>query len=225
MNWLRSFWDSTIGKKIVMAVTGLIGIGFVIGHMVGNLQAFEGAEKINAYGRFLHHTVGNELWLVRAVLIAAVVLHVVAAVQLVRRSNAARPTGYARSRAPQVSTWASRTIRWGGLLLLVFIVVHVMHFTTRSFPGYDRMDPAGGVDVYANLVTAFSNPWWVLFYVVSMGALALHLYHGAWSSIRTLGASRRSAHPLKRALPLLVAIVVAGGFVLIPLAVFFGVLR
>ncbi|MHB1223613.1 MAG: succinate dehydrogenase cytochrome b subunit [Gemmatimonadaceae bacterium] len=225
MNWLRSFWDSTIGKKVVMAVTGLIGIGFVIGHMLGNLQAFEGAEKINAYGRFLHHTVGNELWIVRAVLIVAVVLHVVAAVQLVRRSNAARPAAYAHRRAPQVSTWASRTIRWGGVLLLVFIVVHVMHFTTRSFPGYDRMDPAGGVDVYANLITAFSNPWWVLFYVVAMGALALHLYHGAWSSIRTLGASRPSAHPLRRALPLLIAIVVAGGFVIIPLAVLFGVLR
>lgn len=225
MNWFRSFWDSTIGKKIVMAVTGLIGIGFVIGHMLGNLQAFEGAEKINAYGRFLHHTVGNELWIVRIVLILAVVLHVVAAVQLVRRSNAARPADYARRRAPQVSTLASRTIRWGGLLLLVFIVVHVMHFTTRSFPGYDRMDPAGGVDVYTNLITAFSNPWWVLFYVVAMAALALHLYHGAWSSIRTLGASQPSAHPLRRVLPLLIAIVVAGGFVIIPLAVLFGVLR
>lgn len=225
MNWFRSFWDSTIGKKIVMAVTGLIGVGFVIGHMVGNLQAFEGAEKINAYGRFLHHTIGTELWLIRAVLIAAVILHVVAAVQLVRLSNASRPRNYARDRVPQVSTLASRTMRWGGLLLLVFIVVHVMHFTTRSFPGYDRLDATGSVDIYHNIVTAFSNPWWVLFYVVSMAALALHLYHGAWSSMRTLGASKPSAHPLKRVLPLLIAIVVAGGFVVIPLAVLSGVLR
>lgn len=225
MTSFRSFWDSTIGKKIVMAVTGLIGIGFVIGHMVGNLQAFEGAEKLNGYGRFLHHTVGTELWLVRAVLIAAVVLHVTAALQLVRRSNAARPTGYANGRKAQVSTLASRTMRWGGLLLLVFIVVHVMHFTTRSFPGYDRMDPAGGVDVYGNVVTAFSNPWWVLFYLVSMLALAYHLYHGAWSSMRTIGASQPSAHPLKRVLPLLIAVVVAGGFAIVPLAVLFGFVR
>ena len=124
-----------------------------------------------------------------------------------------------------VGTFASRTMRWGGLLLLVFIVVHVLHFTTRSFPGYDRLDATGSVDIYHNLMTAFSNPWWVLFYLVSMAALALHLYHGAWSSMRTLGASKPSAHPLKRVLPLLIAIVVAGGFVVIPLAVLSGVLR
>ena len=224
MTWFRSFWNSTIGKKIVMAITGLIGVGFVIGHMLGNLQAFEGAEKINAYGRFLHHTVGNELWIVRLVLLAAVILHVVAAVQLTRRKQLARPVGY-RKKKPQVSTWASRTIRWGGVLLLIFIVVHVLHFTVRAFPGYQAVDPAGGVDVYANLLLAFRNPWWVLFYVVSMAALALHLYHGAWSSLRTLGASSPSAHPLRRVVSLLIAIIVAGGFALIPLAVLFGAVR
>lgn len=224
MTWFRSFWSSTIGKKIVMAVTGLIGIGFVIGHMLGNLQAFEGPEKINAYGRFLHHTVGTELWIVRLVLIAAVVLHVVAAVQLTRLSQSARPVDYKRKKA-QTATIASRTMRYGGLLLLIFIIVHILQFTTRSFPGYDAMDPAGGIDVYANLQTAFHNPWWVLFYAVAMLALAMHLYHGAWSSVRTIGASKPSPHPLKRGLSLLVAVVVAGGFVLIPFAVFFGVLR
>lgn len=224
MTWIRSFWSSTIGKKIVMAVTGVIGIGFVIGHMLGNLQAFEGAEKINAYGRFLHHTIGLELWLVRIVLLAAVILHVVAAVQLTRLSQAARPKGYVRKKS-QAATLASRAMRYGGLILLIFIIVHILQFTTRSFPGYDAMDPAGGVDVYANLLTAFRNPWWVLFYAVAMLALALHLYHGAWSSVRTIGANKPSANPLKHGISLLIAVVVAGGFVLIPFAVFFGVLR
>ena len=224
MGVIQNFWRSTVGKKIVMAVTGLIGVGFVIGHMVGNLQVFEGAEKINAYGRFLHHTVGTELWLVRIVLLAAVVLHVVAAVQLTRRAQVARPQDY-RQRRPQVSTWASRTIRWGGLLLLVFIVLHILHFTVRAFPGYGAVDRTGSVDVYANLVTAFRNPWWTLFYVVSMIALGLHLYHGVWSSLRTMGQAKRSSNPLRRPVALALAALIWAGFTVVPVAIFLGLVR
>ena len=224
MGVIQNFWRSTIGKKIVMAVTGLIGVGFVIGHMVGNLQVFEGAEKINAYGRFLHHTVGTELWLVRLVLLAAVILHVVAAVQLTRLKQAARPQGY-RNQKPQVSTTASRTIRWGGFLLLVFIVVHVLHFTVRAFPGYEALDRTGSVDVYANLVTAFRNPLWTLFYVVAMLALALHLYHGVWSSLRTLGQAKASANPLRRPIAIAITAVVFAGFTIVPIAIFLGIVR
>jgi len=224
MGVIQNFWRSTVGKKIVMAVTGLIGVGFVIGHMVGNLQVFEGAEKINAYGRFLHHTVGTELWLVRLVLLAAVILHVVAAVQLTRRAQVARPQGY-RQRTPQVSTWASRTIRWGGLLLLVFIVLHILHFTVRAFPGYQAVDRTGSVDVYANLVTAFRNPWWTLFYVVSMIALGLHLYHGVWSSLRTLGQAKPSTNPLRRPVALALAALIWAGFTVVPVAIFLGLVR
>ncbi|HEX6629856.1 MAG TPA: succinate dehydrogenase cytochrome b subunit [Gemmatimonadaceae bacterium] len=225
MGFLGNFWRSTIGKKIVMAFTGLIGVGFVIGHMVGNLQVFEGAEKINAYGRFLHHTVGTELWLVRVVLLLAVILHVVAAVQLTQRANAARPVGYKKGGQREASTFASRTIRWGGFLILVFIVLHILHFTVRAFPGYDRMDPAGGVDVYANLVTAFSNPWWTLFYVVAMIALGLHLYHGFWSSLRTIGASKPSRHPLRRPVAIAIAVIVWAGFTIVPVAVYLGLVQ
>jgi succinate dehydrogenase / fumarate reductase cytochrome b subunit len=224
MNFLGRFWRSQVGKKIVMAVTGLIGVGFTVGHMVGNLQIFEGAEKINAYGRFLHETVGTELWLVRAVLLGAVILHVVAAVQLTRQAQASRPQAY-RGRRSQVSTLASRTMRIGGFLLLVFIIVHILHFTTRSFPGYDRMDPAGGVDVYHNLVRAFRNPLWTLAYVVSMVFLGLHLYHGFWSSFRTLGAAKATAHPLKRRAALVLAAIIFVGFTVVPLGVFFGVVQ
>jgi succinate dehydrogenase / fumarate reductase cytochrome b subunit len=221
MNFVSRLWRSQVGKKIVMAVTGLIGVGFVIGHMVGNLQVFEGAEKINAYGRFLHHTVGMELWVVRLVLLGAVVLHVVAATQLTAQARASRPQAY-NPRKPQVSTLASRTMRIGGFLLLAFIILHILHFTVRAFPGYQQMDPAGGVDVYHNLVHAFRNPLWTLFYVVSMIFLGLHLYHGFWSSFRTLGVAKPSRHPLHRRLALIVAAVIWAGFTIVPLGVFFG---
>ncbi len=114
------FYDSTVGKKVIMAVTGLIGVGFVILHVAGNLQVFAGREKINAYSALLHGPGAELLWLVRIILIVAVALHVIMAVQLTQRARAARPVGY-HEREPQVSTISSRTMRWGGALLLVFI--------------------------------------------------------------------------------------------------------
>lgn len=218
MNRLQALWDSSVGKKTVMAVTGLIGVLYVIGHMVGNLQIFQGAERINAYGRMLHGPLNELLWVVRVVLIVAVVLHVVAAWQLTMRDRAARPTAYAR-RVPQVSTLASRTMRWGGVLLLVFIVIHILHFTTGT------IRPAGTFtegDVYQNAVSSFRIPWIAAFYIVSMVALAMHLYHGAWSSFRSLGVAPPSPNPLKRRLALVIAIVVAAGFALVPIAVLSG---
>lgn len=220
MNLLRTFWQSQIGKKIVMAVTGLIGVGFVIGHMIGNLQVFQGPEKINAYGYFLKHTVGGALWVVRGVLVASVVLHAVAAYQLSRQRLAARPVGYKKGSQWEVSTVASRTIRWGGVLLLAFIVFHILHFTTLDiFPDYSE------TDVYGNVIKGFSHWWVTLFYVVAMASLALHLYHGAWSSARTLGAVKPSRNPLRHRIAGALAIVVALGFLVVPLAVFFGFVR
>ena len=221
MQLVRNFWQSQVGKKVVMAVTGLIGVGFVIGHMVGNLQMFSGPEKINSYAHFLHGTMGNALWLVRLVLLGAVALHVTAAVQLTRQKQAARPAGYGYKKwEPQISTFASRSIRWGGLFLLVWLVFHILHFTARViFPGYSE------VDVYGNVVRGFSNPIVVAFYVLAMAFLALHLYHGAWSSVRTLGLSRPRPRPTSRNVATIVAAVVALGFVAVPLAVLFGVVK
>jgi succinate dehydrogenase / fumarate reductase cytochrome b subunit len=216
VNALRAFWESTIGKKIVMAVTGLIGVGFVVGHMLGNLQVFLGPAKFNAYAHFLR-SLGELLWAVRAVLLAAVVLHVVAAVQLWRRRVVARPVGYKHGSQHEVSTLASRTIRWGGTLLLVFIVFHILHFTTLSiFRDYSR------TDVYANVIRGFGVWWVVVLYVAAMIALGLHLYHGVWSSLRTLGASKASVDPLKRPIAVALALVVWLGFTVIPIAVFAG---
>jgi succinate dehydrogenase cytochrome b subunit len=216
VNVLRAFWGSTIGKKVVMAVTGLVGVGFVIGHMLGNLQVFLGPAKFNGYAHFLR-SLGELLWVVRAVLIAAVVLHVVAAVQLSRRRLVARPVGYKQGSQHEVSTVASRTIRWGGALLFLFIVFHILHFTTRSiFRDYST------TDVYANVIRGFGVWWVVIFYVAAMAALGLHLYHGIWSSLRTLGASKASAEPLKRPVAAVIAFVVWLGFTVIPIAIFAG---
>jgi len=219
MTRARYFYRAAIGKKVVMGVTGLIGIGFVIGHMAGNLLVFRGPDAINAYSHFLKST-GELLWIVRLVLIGAVILHVIAAVQLTLQNRAARPIGYV-DREPQVSTLASRTMRWGGALLLIFIVVHILHFTTGA------IRPAGvfsDVDVYGNIVASF-HIWWVtLFYVVSMIALGLHLYHGAWSSVRSLGYAKPSKEPLHRKIALAVAVIVWLGFSAIPVAVFAGLI-
>jgi succinate dehydrogenase / fumarate reductase cytochrome b subunit len=210
-----------------MGVTGLIGIGFVIAHMVGNLQAFVGPAKLNAYGALLHGPLDELLWVLRAVLIVAVILHVLMAYQLTRMSAAARPIAY-QQRKPQVATLASRTMKWGGVLILVFIVVHLLHFTTETIdPGGWRgmTDTRGNRDVYGNMIASF-RIWWVsAFYIITMIALGLHLYHGTWSSVRTLGYAKPSGNPFKRRVALVVAIVIWAGFTLVPLAVLVGWLR
>lgn len=219
MNRLRRFYSAAIGKKIVMGVTGLIGIGFVILHMAGNLLAFQGAEAINAYAHFLAST-GELLWVLRITLIVSVILHVIAAYQLTMQNRAARPVGYA-NREPQVSTWAARTMRAGGVVLLVFIVLHVMHFTN---PGWR---PSGGfvkADVYTNIVTSFKIWWVTLFYVIAMISLGLHLYHGAWSSVRSIGLAQPTPRPLHRKVALALALLLWLGFTAVPVGVFIGII-
>jgi len=219
MNRLAAFWDSSVGKKAVMAVTGIMGVLFVVGHMVGNLQVFQGAERLNAYGHLLHGPLNELVWGARVALLVALVLHVVAAWQLTMRNRAARPVDYA-TRTPQVSTLAARTLRWGGVLLLVFIVYHLLDLTIG------KVNPAFQEgDVYANLLGSLQRPLIALFYIIAMAALALHLYHGAWSSLRTLGVAQASVSPLKRRAALFVAIIIAVGFAVVPLAVLLGVVR
>ncbi len=217
MNRALRFYQAAIGKKAVMGITGLIGIGFVIGHMAGNLLVFRGPDAMNAYARFLKNT-GELLWIVRVVLIGAVIAHVIAAYQLTMQNRAARPVGYF-DRKPQVTTWASRTMRWGGALLLLFIVLHIMHFTTGALRPTGSFSEA---DVYRNVIGSFRIWWVTLFYVVSMIALGLHLYHGAWSSVRSLGISQPSKDPLNRQVALAIAVIVWLGFTVIPVAVFAG---
>lgn len=220
MSRVREFYASVIGKKAVMGITGLVGVVFVIGHALGNLFVFRGFEAMNAYSHFLKST-GELLWVVRIVLILAVVLHAVAALQLTIQSRAARPIGYAKFK-PQVATIASRTMRWGGVLLLVFIPLHILHFTTGT------VRPAGvfsSTDVYGNVVTSFRIWWVALFYIVAMVTLGLHLFHGAWSSVRSIGMSPSSPQPLHRKFSLLIAVFAWAAFTAIPVAVFAGFVR
>ena len=209
-----------VGKKVVMGVTGLIGVGFVILHSLGNLLIFQGSTALNSYSRFLKSS-SELLWALRVTLIVAVTLHVIAAVQLTRQSRAARPVRYVK-REPQVATVASRTMRWGGALLLIFIVFHILHFTTGT------IRPAGVFsheDVYANVVSSFRIWWVALFYVVSMISLGFHLFHGAWSSMRSIGVSPPSPRPLHHRLSLGIAILVWAAFTAVPVAVFTGMVR
>ena len=216
---MRRFWDSSVGKKIVMGATGLILVAFVILHMAGNLQFFSGLERFNAYSHLLQVDLIELTWLLRITLLAAVVLHIVAAYQLTMRNRAARPAGYTR-REPQVSTYAARTMRWGGVYLLIFIPYHLLHFTTGTLhPAFVRGD------AYGNVLIGFQTLWVALFYLGAMAFLGLHLYHGAWAAFRTLGVARPSSDPLRRRLALAVAVIVPVGFSLVPLSVVLGFVR
>ena len=216
---MLAFYRSTIGKKIIMAVTGVIGIAFVILHMAGNLQLFAGRQKLNEYAAMLHGPLHEVVLLQRVVLIVAVVLHVLMAWQLTVRNREARPVGYVR-REPQVSTWSARTMRWGGVFLLVFIVLHVLHFTTLDL---DRSFVP--LDAYGNLVKAFASPLVAVLYLAAMVFLGLHLYHGAWSSARTLGVAQPTRWPLRRKTALLIALLLWLGFSAVPAAIVLGLVR
>jgi succinate dehydrogenase / fumarate reductase cytochrome b subunit len=214
-HWLSLFWRSTVGKKVVIALTGAIGVGYVVAHMLGNLQVFEGAEKINAYAALLKSNIGL-LWTVRSILIAAVVLHIVAAYQLARTSQKSRPVGYKRWRAVG-SDFASRTMRWTGPLIAAFIIYHLLHLTTgTAHPDFVE------ADVYHNIITGF-RVWYVsLVYIVALLMLALHLYHGAWSMCESLGVNYPKYNRLIRTLATILTVIVVVGFIAIPASVLLG---
>jgi succinate dehydrogenase / fumarate reductase cytochrome b subunit len=219
MNRVVALWNTSVGKKAVMAVTGIIMVAYLITHVLANLLVFQGPEQINAYSKLLHGT-GGALWAARLVLLAAVVLHILAAVQLTARRRAARPVGYAGGREAQVSTLASGSIRWGGGLILVFLVYHILHFTLGTVhASFVEGDP------YHNVAAGFASPLVVLFYELAMAAVGLHLYHGIWSSGRSLGLSPASPRPLRRQLALALSVIVWAGFTAIPIAVYTGVIR
>jgi succinate dehydrogenase / fumarate reductase cytochrome b subunit len=216
---------STVGKKIAMAISGVILVLWIIGHMLGNLKAFLGPEAINQYAEGLR-TVGEPffprgtlLWGVRAVLIAAVLVHIVSATQLTLLSRAARPVGYKKPPHLEMS-YASRTMRWGGVIILLYVIYHLLHMTFGSVhPDYRPGD------VYHNLVIGFQAWPVVLAYAVATVMLMFHLYHGIWSALQTLGASHPRYEKLRRGGSGAIAIILLAGFMSVPLAVLAGVLR
>ena len=216
MNRATRFWRSTVGKKIVMALSGIIMIGFLILHAAGNLQLFESADRLNTYSAFLHGPANELLWVVRIVLLVAVIAHIVSAYQLTMLDRAARPVPYAQ-RKLQAATIGSRTMRVGGVLLALFIVLHILHFTTLTL----QPAPMAGGDVYGNVIASFRIWWVTAFYVIAMIALGLHLYHGAWSSARTLGFEQGHSDPFRRPVAVTLALLIWAGFTIVPVAVFF----
>ncbi len=217
MQRVATFLGSSIGRKIVMAVTGLVLYGFVVVHMIGTLQIYLGPAAINHYGVFLREVLhGTGIWIARGTLLVAVVLHLWAALTLTLDNWRARPVGY-RAWLPRDSTLASRTMVWSGPLLAAFVIYHLAHFTW----GKANPDFVPG-DVYHNVVVGFSNPLASAFYILAMLALGLHMYHGFWSMLQTLGFGPARSTAVRRALSLALAGIVVIGNISIPIAVLLG---
>ena len=222
MNPLTSFVSSSIGRKWIVALTGLAMLGFLIGHLAGNLQVFLPPEHLNKYAAFLK-SIGEILWLVRLGLIAAVVLHVVFTIKLALENRAARPKKYAKRNSVQTRI-STRTMVWSGSYILCFIVVHLLHFTTQTIhPQYRQWtDEAGRSDVYRMMIVGFSDPLMSGFYIVGMLLLCAHLSHGIGSIPQTLGFRTKSAAAVLTNGGRVLSLVLALGFISIPAAVLFG---
>jgi succinate dehydrogenase / fumarate reductase cytochrome b subunit len=201
-----------------MAATGVILSGFVLGHMAGNLTAFSGAAALDGYGAALRKFPAL-LWATRLGLLASVLLHIWAYWMLSRKSWGARPQDY-RIKAYQESSWASRTMRWTGPFLAVFIVYHLLHLTTgQAHPDFQEGR------IYHNLISGLRVVRVAIFYVAATAALGFHLWHGVWSLFQSVGISQPRYDSFARRLATLFTIVVVVGFVIVPLAVLAGVLR
>lgn len=211
-----TLYGSTIGKKAVMAASGVILFGYVIGHMAGNLQLYQGPEAINEYAVWLRNQ-APLLWGTRIVLAFSFAVHITAAVQLAMRKRAARPVGY-RRRKDLATNYAARTMYWSGPILLLFVLYHLAHLTFGFTPTYD-FNPS---NVYNNIVYGF-QVWWIsAIYIVGNLALGLHLFHGVWSMFGSVGATHPKYNPGRRWLAILAAVIITAGNVSFPIAVLAG---
>ncbi|MFF2650122.1 succinate dehydrogenase [Streptomyces sp. NPDC058045] len=218
----RGIWRSTLGKKTVMAVSGLVMLLYLVAHMFGNLKIFFGPGQFDGYAHWLR-TLGEPvlhyewtLWLIRAVLVLAVVAHATTAYQLSRLDLRARPSRYVHRR-PR-SSYATRTMRWGGVILGLFTVWHLLDLTTGTVHsgGFQPGHP------YQNVLDTFSTWYGDTIYLVAMLALGLHIRHGFWSAAQTLGAGSRTRDRALKTLANTVALVLTLGFVAVPVGVMTG---
>jgi succinate dehydrogenase / fumarate reductase cytochrome b subunit len=224
MTWLLAFWRSSIGGKATMAVTGLLLFGFVIAHLLGNLQLLAGPEKLNAYAKMLHD-LGPLLWVARIGLLLVFALHVATGIRLSRQNRAARPVAYAREATLQAD-FASRSMVLSGLSLLVFVVYHLLHFTlgvTNPEHFAKKAQGAGGFDVYSMVTASFANPAIAIAYAGFMLVLFLHLKHGIQSLGQTLGFHHGRYTPWLKTLSFLLAAALAGGNAFLALSVQLGI--
>lgn len=224
--YVMTLHRSSIGKKVIMALTGVIGLGFVLLHMYGNLKAFLGPEYFNAYAEGLR-TLGAPVFghlhlliLTRIILISAVVLHIWSAYALTQQANQARPANYIVKKHVQAS-YASVTMRWGGVVILIFLIYHLMQLTWGV-----PVAPGGFTrgDAYHNLVTAFHFLPGTLLYLLGVTALGFHLYHGTFSACQTLGLNNQNTETPIKAAALALALVIAIGFAVVPIAVVVGII-
>jgi succinate dehydrogenase / fumarate reductase, cytochrome b subunit len=214
------FWQTTVGRKAIMAVTGFILFGFVCGHLLGNLQIFLPPEKINHYAATLR-SLPPLLWGTRITLLVSVILHIWSSFQLWLLQRQARPIKYVK-RTSLNSTYASRTMLWSGPIIAAFVIFHLLHLT------FGTVHPGGPFDehnVYNNVVTGF-QVWPVsLFYIIAMIMLCYHLYHGLWSIFQSLGFSHPVYTPWLQRFSKVVAILIAAGNISIPVAVLAGFIK
>ncbi|MFC5063583.1 succinate dehydrogenase cytochrome b subunit [Actinomycetospora atypica] len=223
-NIVTRTWGSSVGKKSIMAVTGVIFLLYVIAHMIGNLKIFFGQETFDAYSEHLR-TLGAEifgyegvLWIIRVVLVSALVLHMAAAFSLWRKANRARPVGYQHK--GHQGSYAARTMRWGGVIIALFVIWHILDLTTGT------VNPEiGDASAYDKLVASFDRPVVAIFYILAMVALSLHISHGLWSGIQTLGGNSAARQHALKTFSVGVGVVVAVGFAIIPVSVMFGLVR
>lgn len=218
MELITALYGSTLGKKYLMAITGLLLFGFVVGHMAGNLQLYLGAEIYNAYAHKLQ-SLGAALWLIRAVLLSIVSVHIIVAVQLWLRNRRSRPVKYRVFNPPEID-YAAKTMILSGPIIGLFIIYHLLHFTVGSA----HHDFVRG-DVYHNVVSSFQIWWVAVFYMVANILLAVHLYHGLWSLFQTLGWDHPRFGGLRRCFAVVFAVLIGAGNVSMPLAVLVGVVQ
>jgi len=211
-------FDATIVKKAVMAVTGVILFVFVVGHLLGNLQVFLGAERINAYAAFLRSNL-ELLWGVRIVLLVSVIAHIVVTVQLASLKSKARPVGYAKKKNAH-STIASRTMYYSGPMIAAFVIYHLLHMTA----GVVHPDFQEG-EVFANLVYGFQQIPVSIAYIVAIAFLCLHLNHGIYSTFQTLGAAHPKYMPRIKRAAAVISILLFLGYISIPISVMAGIIH
>ncbi len=220
---ITDFYRSALGKKAVMAVTGVLLFGFVFGHMVGNLKLYQGPDKLNGYAEALRELGapilghGEALWIARFLLLAAVALHIHAATTLTLLNRRARPERYRAKFQPQASTYASRTMRWGGILILLFVIYHLLHLTVGSV--HPDFEPG---KVYSNVVLGFQQPLVSAFYILANIALGFHLYHGLWSLFQSLGFNGPRLNSFRQTFAAIFAIVISLANISFPVAVLTG---
>lgn len=222
MGWILDLYRSAIFKKAVMAVTGMILFGFVLAHMLGNLKVYGGAEAMNHYAEGLRtfgkpfFGYGQFLWIARIGLLAAVGLHIWSAWEVKRTNRRARPRGYVRE-THQASTYASRTMFWGGVIILLFVIYHLLHLTF----GTVHHDFVEG-DVYHNFVAGFENVWVSGFYVLANLALGFHLFHGLWSMFQSIGWTGDRFNRVRKGFAVVFAVAITVGNISFPVAVLSG---